>query len=540
MGRTDTAPTGVRQQGDPVMIKGILLGSASALALSALVLSAVSLVLPAPEGEGRFAASVPSVPVQRDTAERLPRVPEPPAAPGDRAEPVRSAEVSRVDIPATSEFNRPPEDGTAVTPGAEVTQRPVAVAERLTGGAAPRDGIPADTRSATRPEPSVIAGFGAGPEAGDAPRVPRAPSEVAPQTFGVAVPGDEDRAGPGTTPPPAVPDRGAQTEADTSGATESFVVPVTRPDGEAGATAERAGRVPSDGGDAARNGVDAPGDAAARAARTITLVGEPVVVPRVEPPEVTAEPVLPRRLILDSAREDAVARDPAPETDALSAFAADFANPEGLPLMAVVLIDDPSFDVDRRDLTGLDFPVTFAIDPTRGDAGTVAATYRAAGHEVVALADIFPAGAAAQDIEVTMAALHRSLPQAVGLLDRATGGIAGDRDGLRALLPALREAGMGLLAYPDGLDSGVAEARRAGVPATTLYRVLDDAGQRAPVISRFLDRATFEAAQDGAAVVLGRANVETVTALRTWRLGDRSRRVAAAPLSAVLRAVPDE
>jgi polysaccharide deacetylase 2 family uncharacterized protein YibQ len=83
-------------------------------------------------------------------------------------------------------------------------------------------------------------------------------------------------------------------------------------------------------------------------------------------------------------------------------------------------------------------------------------------------------------------------------------------------------------------------AERADVPATTLFRLLDDEDQRATVITRFLGRAEFAAAQEGAVIVAGRTRPDTVTALFSWALGDRNEGVAIAPVSAVLQRLAED
>ncbi|CTQ50587.1 divergent polysaccharide deacetylase family protein [Jannaschia donghaensis] len=537
------------------MIKGILLGSASALALSALFFVSVILIAPPPQSPTRPAASLPDAPTLRDQAESTPRVPERPVrddAVVAEAPAVPTGDATPgVEVPAGSQFNRPPEDRAARTPGVEAAPRPLAVTEGLRAGTTPTDAPAPQTTSATQPTPGIIAGFGAAPQVGDAPAVPRPTDELAPRTFGevnmaaesAAAPADVEAPEAQPVPVPVIETAEAEGEPEPAAVvgpyvseTEAAPSAPSTPDGEIElAQAETSQDV-------------APAEPAQDdrdAEPQITVVETPLVVPRAETPQDDAEPdntVMPRRLILDSERQeddadaDVVTVAPPPPKGALDLQAANFENPNDLPLMSIVLIDDPAFDVDRESLTAFDFPVTFAIDPTRPDAAEVAAVYRAAGHEVVALADIFPQGATPQDIEVAASAMRRALPQAVGLLDRASGGVAGDRAALDALLPALEEAGMGLLAHPAGLNTGVTTARREGVPATTLYRVLDDDAERAPVIVRYLDRATFEAAQDGTTVVLGRATSQTVTAIYSWRLGNRAEQVAAAPLSAVLKA----
>jgi polysaccharide deacetylase 2 family uncharacterized protein YibQ len=60
------------------------------------------------------------------------------------------------------------------------------------------------------------------------------------------------------------------------------------------------------------------------------------------------------------------------------------------------------------------------------------------------------------------------------------------------------------------------------------------------VITRFLGRAEFAAAQEGAVIVAGRTRPDTVTALFSWALGDRNEGVAIAPVSAVLQRLAED
>lgn len=529
------------------MIRGVLLGSVSALALSTLFVVSVVLIAPPPEQSARPMSSVPDAPVLRDQAESTPRVPVRPAEDVRRTQAVAPQPAERqidaaVEVPAASQFNRPPEDGTVITPGVEATPRPLAVTEGLRTTAAPAVAPQPSTESAQQPTLRAISGFGAAPLAGDAPAVPGPKFETAPRTFGDietseavddAAPEDEGQADPADTPssPPVditESDTAAQAPAPTVTETAPVLVAETPDAPETPEAQTTPLPAPGDTGI-----VETPGSSA----------DDPA--PDVGAPDDAEAGEMPRRLVLDSARTaeaEAAEVDAPPAPDApvaaraLTDNAAAFANPQGLPLMSIVLIDAPGAGVDRDSLMAFDFPITFAIDPTRDDADAKATAYRAAGHEVVALADIFPTRATAQDIEVAMSALQREFPQAVGLLDRASSSLVSNRAALQALLPAMAEAGMGLLAYPGGLNTGVTTALREGVPAITLYRVLDANGERAPRIARFLDRATFEAAQDGATVVIGRTTPETVSAIVSWRQGNRASQVAAAPLSAVLTA----
>jgi hypothetical protein len=89
---------------------------------------------------------------------------------------------------------------------------------------------------------------------------------------------------------------------------------------------------------------------------------------------------------------------------------------------------------------------------------------------------------------------------------------------LEAAVGVAARAGQGFVAFPRGLNTAEQMAERADVPAATLFRLLDDEDQRATVITRFLGRAEFAAAQEGAVIVAGRTRPDTVTALFSWAL----------------------
>ncbi|MBF9061426.1 divergent polysaccharide deacetylase family protein, partial [Rhodobacterales bacterium HKCCSP123] len=230
--------------------------------------------------------------------------------------------------------------------------------------------------------------------------------------------------------------------------------------------------------------------------------------------------------------------DPSPQggANALRDNAVAFDVPDGGGLMAVVLIDDPDSPLDPDLLTRFTFPVSFAIDPLRADAAARASELRAAGFEVVIFGGgLIPEGAAPADVETALASARQTMPQAVALMDTPDSRIQGDRPVLDAAVGALAESGHGLLAFPRGLNAAEQSALRMGVPAATVFRLLDDEDERATVIARYLGRAGFAAGQDGAVVVVGRTRPDTVTALFSWALGTRSEQVALAPVSAVLQ-----
>lgn len=230
-----------------------------------------------------------------------------------------------------------------------------------------------------------------------------------------------------------------------------------------------------------------------------------------------------------------------PETEATAAsqppidrFARPFENPTAKPMFALVLMDSGAPDLDRAKLAALPFPVTFVIDPAAPDAATAAQIYRAAGQEVVMLASGIPAGATASDLEQTFQSHATTLPEAVAVLDLASDGFQDNRPLATLVVPVLKSQGRGLLTFDRGLNAADQVARRDGVRAATIFRILDSEGEDTPLIRRYLDRAAFKAAQEGRVVVLGQTRAETVAAILEWTVEGRASSVALAPLTAVL------
>jgi hypothetical protein len=233
-----------------------------------------------------------------------------------------------------------------------------------------------------------------------------------------------------------------------------------------------------------------------------------------------------------AASPDSAAEAPA---RALDRFAAPFENPSGRPLLGVILIDLGDQGIDRAALATLPFPVTFAIPAGRPDAAAAAAAHRAAGYEVVILAEGLPAGATAADIEVAFGAFLAAVPEAVAVLDAPEGGFQGDRTAAGQVAMILADTGHGLILHDRGLNTAAQLAARAGVPAALVFRDLDRAGENPSTIRRYLDRAVFKAGQEGRVLVLGRTRPETVTAIFSWAMEGRAETVAFAPVSAFLR-----
>ena len=178
--------------------------------------------------------------------------------------------------------------------------------------------------------------------------------------------------------------------------------------------------------------------------------------------------------------------------------------------------------------------MTFVIDPLAANAAEAAATYRAAGHEVVMLASGIPEGATASDLEQTFQTLASALPEAVAVIDLPAGGFQDDRQRAAQVVPILKAQGRGLLTYERGLNAADQVARREDVPAALIFRQLDAEGEAGPVLRRYLDRAAFKAAQEGRVAVIGSTRPETVAAILEWTVEGRAASVALAPATAVL------
>lgn len=215
-------------------------------------------------------------------------------------------------------------------------------------------------------------------------------------------------------------------------------------------------------------------------------------------------------------------------------YAQSFDNASGKPLFSILLIDPGTPDLDRAQLAALGFPVTFAVDPLAANAAEAAATYRAAGQEVLMLATGIPKGAKASDLEQTFAAYAAALPEAVAVLDLGAGGFQEERGLATDVVGLIKAQGRGVLTYDRGLNAADQVARRDGVPAGLVFRSLDDEGEDSPLIRRYLDRAAFKAAQEGRVVVVGTARPETIAALLEWAVEGRASSVALAPATAVL------
>ena len=264
-------------------------------------------------------------------------------------------------------------------------------------------------------------------------------------------------------------------------------------------------------------------------APTFQLQGDTAALPTLE-----GSGVIIRRP--GAAQTEEVSQDqPAQIVPALERFAAEHDNPEGKPLLSVILIDDDMMPGASAALAGLPFPVTIALDPSVAGVAERMAAYRAAGLEVAAVVDL-PRGAAPSDVEIAFAAYFAALPEAVLVLDGGEGGLQADAAVTRQAIEILAADGRGLVTVSQGLNQALREAERAQVPAAVIYRDLDSENQDAQVIRRFLDQAAFQARKESGVVLLGRLRPNTISALILWGTANRAGQVSVAPASAALMA----
>ncbi len=221
----------------------------------------------------------------------------------------------------------------------------------------------------------------------------------------------------------------------------------------------------------------------------------------------------------------------------IARFAQTFDDPEGKPLMSIVLIDNgKSLVAGAAGIAALQsfpYPLSFAVDTRLPDAVDRMATYRKAGFEVLAMIDL-PEGAQPTDAETALGAILPQMSEVVGVLEGTDGGLQVARDVSDQVTSILKETGHGLLTQNRGLNTMPKLARKEGVPAEPVFRDFDSKDQSAQVIRRFLDQAAFKAGQEGAVVMLGRLRPDTISALLLWGLQDRAGSVALTPISAVL------
>lgn len=208
------------------------------------------------------------------------------------------------------------------------------------------------------------------------------------------------------------------------------------------------------------------------------------------------------------------------------------------PLMSIILLDVGDDGLPQDTLLTFTIPVTFALDPDSAATRARALRFTAKGFEVLALtpdgANRLEVAENETDMDAALSAIFADVPGAVGLIDRPAAKLQKNARLADQVINSLTRSGYGLLSYDIGLNATDHKASRAGVPASTVFRILDGNGESAITIKRYLDRAALEAGKVGHVVVLGHNNPKTVTALYSWAVSPKSATVSLVPVSSVL------
>lgn len=499
------------------MARGLVSGLAAGSVVAVLGLGGLSLVMPLPQG---------ATPGQPSSGPQAPAsvpatVPATEAATGAPA----TGPATAIPLPEGSEFARAGADATPApaqeaAPLAEPKAAPAAPAAEPVPEPAPpgteppaRPSLDATPPLAPTPPQTAAAALETAPEAepampvpppgeAEAPLLPRAEGEAPPPGAEITLLPD----GALLPPDPNLP-RGA--------ASNTAPQPPARV-GFADAQGTKVNRLPQVGA-AAAPAAEKPGFKRPPGAEAAPEMG-PETAPKAATPEIAAPA---------AAQEGSQGK-------ALERFAAPFTAQPGKPLFAVVLIDvgTAAGGLDRETIAALGPSVTVALSPTRPGAAEDAAFYRAAGLEVAMLADALPAGATAQDLEVSFEAWHRALPEAIALVEPPEPRVQTGSKLVTQAVKALGAEGMAYVPQDLGMASALQIAASAGLARASIWRVLDARREKAPVVTRTLSRAAFEAARDGKLVVMLSAWPESVAGLNAWR-AEASAALNLAPLSSV-------
>ena len=217
-------------------------------------------------------------------------------------------------------------------------------------------------------------------------------------------------------------------------------------------------------------------------------------------------------------------------------FAQPFEGTFDKPVMGLILVDDGSLALDGPQglvaLQAFPAPLSIAMDMSRpGDMDRMA-RFREAGFDVFALmaleAEIESASVAAAMREAVAPEL-----QIVGVLESHVNGFQNTRSISDAVLAVLAKSGHGLVTQSAPLNIMPNLARKQGIPAGAVFRVIDDSG-RADTVRRAMDTAVSRSVREDSVIVQGRLHQKTIAALLLWILQDRAALVELVPVSAIL------
>jgi len=217
----------------------------------------------------------------------------------------------------------------------------------------------------------------------------------------------------------------------------------------------------------------------------------------------------------------------------LQRFAADFDYAADLPMIAVVLLDDPLMRDAPAVLRQLPFVPSVVLNATTPGVTARMQAYRAAGIEVLLQADL-PQGAQPSDLAVIYSGAFALVPEAIALFSDGTGPEVTERALADHALRLIGDAGRGFVTLPRGLGGALRNVATDGVPVAQIARRLDAGGETRDAITRSLQQAALRARQSGHVVLLGQMTPETLAAIRDWAARSDPAQISLAPVSAIL------
>lgn len=272
----------------------------------------------------------------------------------------------------------------------------------------------------------------------------------------------------------------------------------------------------------------------------------PEIQPEIQPEPETQSQIMPSAALPQSTADVRVNRPrAAPDTATaelmpddmiiapLQRFAADFDYAADLPMIAVVLLDDPLMRDAPAVLRQLPFVPSVVLNATTPGVTARMQAYRAAGIELLLQADL-PPGAQPSDLAVSYSGAFALVPEAIALFSDGTGPEVTERALADHALRLIGDAGRGFVTLPRGLGGALRNVATDGVPVAQIARRLDAGGETREAIARSLQQAALRARQSGHVVLLGQMTPETLAAIRDWAARSDPAQISLAPVSAIL------
>ncbi len=224
------------------------------------------------------------------------------------------------------------------------------------------------------------------------------------------------------------------------------------------------------------------------------------------------------------------------------------ANPDNLPVIAIV-IDDVGLNTRRAQAAlALPAPMTIAILPYSQNAAQLARDARALGHEVLLHLPMQAVGGENPGPEALLSSLGKEefdrrliwnlaqLDGYVGVSNHMGSLLTQDRVAMTSLFSVLRQRGLMFLDSKTAPRSvGASISRSMGLPTLTRDIFLDNVITPEHIRAQ-LQRLESTARRDGVAIAIGHPHDATVAELNAWALAVEARGFKLAPLTALLDA----